>query len=184
MTKLTDVEIRNWIKTVENFEMRGDGDALYLSYRSTFSSPIWRFRYRFSCTQWTSQYIMAARKWIPEQRVQQSLKIRQWEPWMHSAGARTVEGKAISARNAFNGGLMQNIKLLGKQLNILMCEQKQRIKDIQQINVSRPKTRVYFITGNRDVAKLGFPITVADKAIFPINYRNSPVKESILSIQL
>ena len=73
---------------------------------------------------------MAARKWTPEQRAQQSLKIRQWQPWLHSTGARTVEGKAISSRNAFTGGLIQNIKLLGKQLNILMREQKQRIKDI------------------------------------------------------
>ena len=73
---------------------------------------------------------MAARKWTPEQRKQQSLKVRQWKPWEQSTGARTAQGKAISARNAFKGGLMQNIKLLGKQLNILMREQKQRIKDI------------------------------------------------------
>ena len=73
---------------------------------------------------------MAARIWTVEQRKQQSLKIRQWQPWEQNTGARTAEGKAISARNAFKGGLMQNIKLLGKQLNILMGEQKQRIKDI------------------------------------------------------
>lgn len=51
MAKLSDIEIRNWIKAGEHFEMRGDGDGLYLSYRSTFSSPIWRFRYRFAGTQ-------------------------------------------------------------------------------------------------------------------------------------
>ena len=51
MAKLSDIEIRNWIKVREYFEMRGDGDGLYLSYRSTFSSPIWRFRYRFAGTQ-------------------------------------------------------------------------------------------------------------------------------------
>ena len=73
---------------------------------------------------------MAARKWTPEQRKQQSLKVRQWKPWEQCTGARTAQGKAISARNAFKGGLMQNIKLLGKQLNSLMRKQKQRIKDI------------------------------------------------------
>ena len=51
MAKLSDIEIRNWIKAGEHFEMRGDGDGLYLSYRSTFSSPIWRFRYRFAGMQ-------------------------------------------------------------------------------------------------------------------------------------
>ena len=73
---------------------------------------------------------MAARKWTPEQRKQQSLKIMQWKPWQNSTGAKTFEGKAKASRNAFKGGLMQNIKLLGKQLNILMREQKQHIEDI------------------------------------------------------
>ena len=119
---------------------------------------------------------MAARKWTPEQRKQQSLKVRQWKPWLYSTGARTVEGKAISSRNAFTGGVMQNIKSLSKQLNCLMREQKQGIKDIQQVNVNQPKTCVYFITDNQDAAKLGFPITVPGKATFPLSYRNSPVK--------
>lgn len=48
MANLSDMEIRNWIKSNERFEMRGDGDGLYLSYRETFASPIWRFRYRFA----------------------------------------------------------------------------------------------------------------------------------------
>lgn len=48
MANLSDMEIRNWLKSNERFEMRGDGDGLYLSYRETFASPIWRFRYRFA----------------------------------------------------------------------------------------------------------------------------------------
>ena len=51
MAKLSDIEIRNWIKSHEYFDMRGDGGGLYLSYRQTFSSPIWRFRYRFAGAQ-------------------------------------------------------------------------------------------------------------------------------------
>ena len=47
MAKLSDLEIRNWIKSKEYFDMRGDGDGLYLSYRKDFAIPIWRFRYRF-----------------------------------------------------------------------------------------------------------------------------------------
>jgi integrase len=47
MGNLTDIQIRNWIKAGERFEMRGDGDGLYLSFRENFAVPIWRFRYRF-----------------------------------------------------------------------------------------------------------------------------------------
>jgi len=42
--------------------------------------------------------------------------IKQWQPWKNSTGANTVEGKAKSARNAFKGGLHQQIKELNKLL--------------------------------------------------------------------
>ena len=47
---------------------------------------------------------MTARLWTPEQRAQQSQKIRQWQPWNKSTGARTPEGKARASRNAYKGG--------------------------------------------------------------------------------
>jgi integrase len=47
MAKLSDIEIRSWIKSKEHFDMRGDGDGLYLCYRSDYTTPVWRFRYRF-----------------------------------------------------------------------------------------------------------------------------------------
>ncbi len=47
MAKLSDLDIRNWIKSKEHFDMRGDGDGLYLCYRKDYAMPIWRFRYRF-----------------------------------------------------------------------------------------------------------------------------------------
>jgi len=46
MGKLTDVQIRNWIKAGERFEARGDGDGLWLIYRQDHATPAWRFRYR------------------------------------------------------------------------------------------------------------------------------------------
>jgi integrase len=48
MGKLTDVEIRNWIKAGERFDMRGDGEGLYLSFREDYAIPVWKFRYRFA----------------------------------------------------------------------------------------------------------------------------------------
>jgi integrase len=48
MGKLTDLEIRNWIKAGERFEQRGDGDGLYLCFPERFATPVWKFRYRFA----------------------------------------------------------------------------------------------------------------------------------------
>ncbi len=80
MAKLSDIEIRNWIKAREYFEMQGDGDGLYLSYRPTFSSPIWRFRYRFAGAQrimnigsYRDVSLADARKIAKEYRVRVSL---------------------------------------------------------------------------------------------------------------
>jgi hypothetical protein len=51
MGQLTDIEIKKWIKSEEWFELRSDGDGLYLRYREGYSSPVWIFRYRFSGKQ-------------------------------------------------------------------------------------------------------------------------------------
>ena len=59
---------------------------------------------------------MAARQWTAEQRKQQSLKIRQWQPWQQSTGAKTIEGKAMASSNAFKGGFRQQIKKLNQIL--------------------------------------------------------------------
>lgn len=48
MGKLSDIQIRSWISSKTHFDMKSDGDGLYISYRENFSIPIWRFRYRFA----------------------------------------------------------------------------------------------------------------------------------------
>jgi integrase len=48
MGKLSDIQIRSWIKASERFDMRGDGDGLYLRYRKVDAAPLWLFRYRFA----------------------------------------------------------------------------------------------------------------------------------------
>lgn len=48
MPKLTDMQIRAWIKAGERFEGRSDGNGLYLRYREADRSPSWRFRYKFA----------------------------------------------------------------------------------------------------------------------------------------
>ena len=69
---------------------------------------------------------MAARQWTLEQRKQQALKIRQWQPWQHSTGAITIEGKAKVSRNAFKGGFRQRFK----DINQLLRDQRNIINQI------------------------------------------------------
>ena len=69
---------------------------------------------------------MAARQWTIEQRKQQSLKIRQWQPWQHSTGAVTIEGKAQSSRNSYKGGARQQLK----EINQLLRDAKDLLKNI------------------------------------------------------
>ena len=63
------------------------------------------------------------RAWTAAERQRQSELIRQWQPWQHSTGARTPEGKALASRNAFKGGFRQELK----ELRQLLKEQEQFI---------------------------------------------------------
>lgn len=51
MGKLSDIQIRNWIKAGERFEQRSDGNGLYLRFRAADAVPSWLFRYRFAGKQ-------------------------------------------------------------------------------------------------------------------------------------
>src|SRR3712207_2688839 len=44
-----------------------------------------------------------ANGWASERRAKQAKLIRQWRPWERATGPRTVEGKAVSRRNAYQG---------------------------------------------------------------------------------
>ncbi|CDH00930.1 tyrosine-type recombinase/integrase [Xenorhabdus bovienii] len=48
MPKLTDKEIRAWIKSGERFEGKADGNGLYLRFREIDRIPSWRFRYKLA----------------------------------------------------------------------------------------------------------------------------------------
>ena len=64
------------------------------------------------------------RHWTAAERQRQAELIKQWQPWQHSTGARTAEGKARASRNAFKGGFRQQMK----ELRQLLQEQEQFIK--------------------------------------------------------
>jgi len=47
MGKLSDMQIREWMKRGERFSAKADGEGLYISFRPTDTVPRWLFRYRF-----------------------------------------------------------------------------------------------------------------------------------------
>jgi hypothetical protein len=44
-----------------------------------------------------------AQRWTPEARAKQAAKIKDWQPWKQSTGARTAQSKATSSMNACKG---------------------------------------------------------------------------------
>ena len=56
------------------------------------------------------------RIWTLQERQRQAELIKQWQPWQHSTGARTLAGKAICTRNAYKGGARQQLKVINQLL--------------------------------------------------------------------
>jgi len=48
VAKLTDMQIKAWVRAGERFEGRSDGNGLYLRYREVDRVPVWRFRYKIA----------------------------------------------------------------------------------------------------------------------------------------
>ena len=64
--------------------------------------------------------------WTTERRQRQAQLVKQWQPWKHSTGARTAEGKAKVSCNAYKGGYRELLQRVAKFLR----EQKHFINDI------------------------------------------------------
>jgi hypothetical protein len=57
-----------------------------------------------------------ANGWTPERKAKQSEHIQNWKPWDKSTGAKTIEGKAISSKNAYKGGSLSLMKVIASAL--------------------------------------------------------------------
>ena len=54
-------------------------------------------------------------RWTLESRQRQSQLIKSWEPWQHSTGPRTDEGKARSSQNAQLTGIRAELRLMVRE---------------------------------------------------------------------
>ena len=66
--------------------------------------------------------------WTPERRAQQAARITEQKPWLQSTGPKSATGKALVSRNAFKGGVWQELRDLRRNLNACLQEQ-QRLLD-------------------------------------------------------
>jgi hypothetical protein len=69
-----------------------------------------------------------ANGWTPERRAKQAALIREWKPWEQSTGPRSVEGKALTARNGYKGGHWRELRKLSKTVNALLRDQRDQLK--------------------------------------------------------
>lgn len=57
-----------------------------------------------------------ANGWKPDRKARQATLIQRWKPWQHSTGPRTLDGKAIVARNPYKGGTRPLMRQLARAL--------------------------------------------------------------------
>jgi len=57
-----------------------------------------------------------ANGWTLERRQRASAMIHQWQPWKHSTGPTTAEGKARASRNGWKGGTRPLLRSLAREL--------------------------------------------------------------------
>ncbi len=72
--------------------------------------------FKLNQTNYWSKH-MANNGWTPERRARQAELIKSWKPWQQSTGPTSAEGKARSSRNAWQGGMRQQLRTLSKDLN-------------------------------------------------------------------
>jgi hypothetical protein len=69
------------------------------------------------------------RHWTQEERQRQSQIIKKWQPWEHSTGAKTVDGKERSKMNALKSGAYSQRT---KELYQLIKQTSKRADDLLQ----------------------------------------------------
>jgi hypothetical protein len=70
---------------------------------------------------------MSRNGWTEERRARQAEAIRRWKPWEKSTGPASDAGKSRVSRNAYKGARWVQLRLLTKQLNTALREQKTQL---------------------------------------------------------
>jgi len=70
--------------------------------------------------------------WTPERRRLQAERIRKQKPWLRSTGPRTVQGKAISCRNALIHGMRSRAR---RALGLLLRLQRDFVRNLDKFGL-------------------------------------------------
>lgn len=77
--------------------------------------------------------------WPPARRRQQAERIKAHQPWKHSTGPKTEEGRAVSARNALKHGF-HGAEIT--RLRTLLAAQRRYVKRALNHAFMEEKTRI------------------------------------------
>jgi hypothetical protein len=83
------------------------------------------------------EFNIMARNWTPEARAKQAELIRGWQPWKHSTGARTPQGKAISAQNR-----AKSLARAQKRIDDARVALKEAVKERDRLTGNSPVRKV------------------------------------------
>lgn len=76
-----------------------------------------------------------ANGWTPERRARQAELIRTWQPWKHSTGPKSPDGKIKAARNGDPGWMWAaeraEVRELRQTANALLKEQRELMRLVQ-----------------------------------------------------
>jgi integrase len=151
VAKLTDIQIKAWIKNCEYFEGRSDGDGLYLSYRENFAIPIWRLRYKIKgVSRWMTLGSYADLSLADARRTAKELRARVALGYDVAAEKQErkaeATGKIEAKKNAFTAGdladefFAKNILGRWKHSNIVRSRIEKDIKpNIGKIPIDQVK---------------------------------------------
>ena len=68
--------------------------------------------------------------WTPDRKARQAAAIHRWQPWKHSTGPRTPEGKA---KTRFNGMKHGGRSAAMKQVGELLAQLREREREARRL---------------------------------------------------
>jgi len=145
MGKLTDAEIRAWIRRGEHFHGRSDGNGLTLKFPKTFKDPSWVFRYSIagkpdsmSLGSYRFVGLKAARDRVKQLRAQIALGL---DPKLEKSQTlkATVEHRQSEKRTVFS---LCEAYLSKRNVKTIDIERRQVAKDILPVIGKLPVSEV------------------------------------------
>jgi len=145
MAKLTDAQIRAWIKNDEHFAGRSDGNGLTLCYHERFKFPAWYFRYsiggkprNMALGSYKKLSLKSARDLVKQLAAKVALGI---DPQLEKAdNLKQVEGRFMAEKRTVSS--LCDDYLSTRKIKTVEIERRQIVKDLLPLIGRLPVTEV------------------------------------------